>query len=87
VIQGNAASLFFDMNAGGFQNNVPSCYGCFGRDENGAEDLSYDGHYSSNCPMMWDLVNRGCIHKFGKDWCRGQLVVGQPSIPIIFRPN
>ncbi|PMD18659.1 hypothetical protein NA56DRAFT_751327 [Hyaloscypha hepaticicola] len=67
VVQGNAASFHANVNAAGFQNENPRCYGCYGRDENGADDLNYDGYYSNNCSIMWDLANRGCIHKFGQN--------------------
>lgn len=68
-----------------FQNEGPRCYGCYGRDVNRAEDPSYDDHYSNDCPLMWDLARRGCIHKMGRDWCRGLPNPRQSSVPLIFR--
>jgi hypothetical protein len=36
---------------------------------------------------MWELVNLGCIHKDGYNWCRGKWDPNRPSIPLMLRNN
>jgi hypothetical protein len=73
---------------GGYQQNQGprQCYGCFGRDAEGNPDSNLNHTHSSNCGLMEDLRNRGCVHKSAEgQWCLGPWVNGQPGIPIFFR--
>jgi hypothetical protein len=61
------------------------CFGCYGRDADNIEDPDCNHRYVGDCPLMSDLVNRGYIHKVGREWCRGPWNPDRPSAPIMFR--
>jgi hypothetical protein len=71
-------------NAVGFQTttNDRYCYGCFGRDKNGALDPECSHRHSDSCPLINDLINHGCCHKAEGKICIGPWVEGKPSQPI-----
>jgi hypothetical protein len=68
----------------GFQPNVERCNGCYGPGIDGEEDPEYDGHRSYDCPLMWHLVERGCIHRFRNQWYQGLLRPGVEAKLIFF---
>ena len=58
------------------------CYGCYGRDKDNNVDPECVHISWFYCPLMEELMNRGCTHRFDGRWCKGPFKPGQESIPF-----
>jgi hypothetical protein len=84
AVQGNSLEFVGNANAVGFQPTDEKCPGCYGRTIDGVEDPEYEDHRAYDCPLMWHLVERGCIHRFRTQWYQGLLKPGVKAAPLFF---
>jgi hypothetical protein len=58
------------------------CFGCYGRNKDNTVDPDCRHVSWTYCPLMEDLLNRGCTHRFEAKWCKGPFKPERESVPF-----
>jgi hypothetical protein len=88
IIQGNVCHVV-SADRAGRPNSDRMCYGCFGRDVDNNPVLNSTHVFSNACPLLTELINRGCAHKSSTtgQLCKGPWELGKTSVPFFLRSD